>query len=104
MQKILTKAYNYLGLETGDWNWMQLLFGKHYIGAILLMLLLFSLSCFSQTMEKNLFAENEILNLFLQVNPKMRDSPELNYEANIALLEWVSNLLTILYLVEVPDT
>lgn len=36
MKKLLTKIYNYLGLETEDWNWMQMLFGKHYVGAILI--------------------------------------------------------------------
>ena len=58
----------------------------------LILILLFPLSSFAQIMEKNLFAESEILNLFLQVNPKMMDSPSLNEQANIDLLEWVGNL------------
>lgn len=55
----------------------------------LLLLLLLPLGCFAQTMEKNLFAEMKIMELFLSVNPKMMDSPELNAEADRVLNEWV---------------
>jgi len=40
MKKLLTKTYAWLGIETNDWNWMQLLFGKHYLGAIILAIIL----------------------------------------------------------------
>ena len=56
------------------------------------MILCFALCVCAQTMEKNLFAENEIMQLYLGVNPKMMDSLELNSEADRVLNEWVSLL------------
>jgi len=39
MKKLLTKTYDWLGIETNDWNWGQMLFGKHYLGAIILIMI-----------------------------------------------------------------
>lgn len=58
----------------------------------LILLLLLPLGCFAQEMKKNLFAEGEIIGLYLEVNPKMMDSPELNMEADRIINEWVLNL------------
>lgn len=40
MKRLLTKVYDWLGIETNAWNWMQLLFGKHYLGALLIAILI----------------------------------------------------------------
>lgn len=58
----------------------------------LMLLLLLPFGCFAQQMEKNLFAESEIIELFLEVNPKLMDSPELNNEADRVINEWIINL------------
>ena len=60
----------------------------------LIILLLLPLGCLAQNVEKNLFAESEILGLFLSINPTMTDSPELNLEADIIINEWIDGLMS----------
>ncbi len=40
MKRLLTKVYDWLGIETNDWNWMQMLFGKHYLGALIMVIMI----------------------------------------------------------------
>jgi len=42
MNKVLIRINKWIGItDTSEWNTMQLLFGKHYIGAIILLIVLF---------------------------------------------------------------
>ena len=43
MKKLLIKIYKYIGVETEDWDWAQLLFGQYYLGALLILLFILSI-------------------------------------------------------------
>ena len=43
--KLLIKMYALMGVNTSGWNICQLLFGKHYLGAIILIGVVLIISC-----------------------------------------------------------
>jgi hypothetical protein len=40
MKETLKKIYDFLGIETKAWNCMQMLFGKHYLGVLTIVIIL----------------------------------------------------------------
>lgn len=62
---------------------------------LLLVILLFITSiCQAQLkVEENMYGEMRVRELFLRVNSRLIDSPELNIEANSTLLEWIDVFL-----------
>lgn len=40
MRKLLTKLYGLTDSEFDDWNFMQKMFGRHYLGIIILLVII----------------------------------------------------------------